>query len=88
MELMLTPYPASVRDREGICRGRLCPAFETEGSPLLETAAKMLENARTPGAGRDIPVALASAPGADPVIAFILNPKVSLTVIRKLKRMY
>lgn len=66
MELMLTPYPASVREMEGICRGRLCPAFETEGSPLLETAAKMLENARTPGAGRDIPVALASAPGADP----------------------
>ena len=52
MELMLTPYPASVREMEGICRGRLCPAFETEGSPLRETAAKMLENARTPGAGR------------------------------------
>ena len=59
MELLLTPYPAAVREKEGSCRGGLFPAFETHENPLLETGARML------GTGGRIPVMLADA-SADP----------------------
>lgn len=52
MELLLTPYPAHVEEKEGCCRGGCFPDFDASDSPLLSTAAQML------GAEGKIPVRL------------------------------